>query len=81
MTLLTGVVGPAPGAMGGGPQGFIAARAPLLQFLWEPRPRGDGWWSARLHRGEGANPTKTVHANIIGPDYPVRSFKGTMTIN
>ncbi|PUE20260.1 hypothetical protein B9Z48_04865 [Limnohabitans sp. WS1] len=26
--------------------------------LWEPRPRGDGWWSTRLYRGEGAAPTK-----------------------
>jgi len=25
--------------------------------MWEPRPRGDGWWSARLYRGEGAAPT------------------------
>ncbi|PUE21055.1 hypothetical protein B9Z48_00965 [Limnohabitans sp. WS1] len=26
--------------------------------LWEPRPRGDGWWSTRHYRGEGAAPTK-----------------------
>jgi len=40
----------------------FATRASLLQrnacFLWEPCPQGDGWWSARLHRGEGAAPTK-----------------------
>jgi hypothetical protein len=41
--------------MGGGLQGFIAARAAVQQ--------------------------KTVHANIIEPDHPVRSFKGTMTVN
>jgi hypothetical protein len=26
--------------------------------LWEPRPRADGGWSARLYRGEGAGITK-----------------------
>lgn len=30
----------------------------MAAFLWEPRPRGDGWWSSRLYRGGGAAPTK-----------------------
>ena len=34
--------------------------------MWEPRPRGGGWWSARLHRGEGAAPTILVGAPPSG---------------
>jgi hypothetical protein len=29
-----------------------------MRSMWEPRPRGDGLWSAGLDRGEGAAPTR-----------------------
>jgi len=39
---------------------FVGARSQgSALHLWEPRPRGDGWWFARLHRDEGVAPTET----------------------
>ncbi len=35
--------------------------------LWEPRPRGYGWWYARLFRGEGAAPTGGLPAICGSP--------------
>ena len=53
---------PTHGVIGGGVRGCFTTRASLLQgkpcILWEPRPLGDGWWSARLHRDEGVAPTE-----------------------
>ena len=34
-------------------------------MLWEPCPRGDGWWSARLYRDEGVAPTGDA-PHIVG---------------
>ena len=52
---------PALGAMGGGLQGASRrgrrSYGEVPCYLWEPRPRGDGPWFARLYRDEGAAPT------------------------
>jgi hypothetical protein len=32
--------------------------------LWEPRPRGDSWWSAGLYRDEGVAPTKKAFIGL-----------------
>ncbi len=37
-------------------------------FLWEPRPRGDGRWSARLFATRASLLQKKLDANIVGPD-------------
>ena len=34
---------------------------------WEPHPRGDGWWSARVHRDEGVAPTGTMPCILWEP--------------
>ncbi|PUE18677.1 hypothetical protein B9Z48_07440 [Limnohabitans sp. WS1] len=66
--------------MGRGLRGLIATRASLLQvqslvngpgihYLQEPRPRGDGPWSARLDRDEGVVSTSSVIGQRPGIDF------------
>ncbi len=47
----------------------------LDEKVWEPRLRGDVGWSVRRHRGEGAVPTKSANANILGPDQQSKRAK------
>jgi hypothetical protein len=49
---------PAPGAMGGVPRGFS---------LLEPRPRGDGWWSARFPPVGAPPPGRWVVVREVSP--------------
>jgi hypothetical protein len=57
------------------PGGFSACVAWAQRSEWEPHPRGDGWWSARLYRGEGAAPTKK-HDAMSGSNRIMTTPKG-----
>ncbi len=38
----------------------------MPRILWEPRPRGDGWWSAGLDRDEGVSLTGDNALHFVG---------------
>ncbi len=52
-----------------------------MQSVWGPRPRGDGWWSAKVIAARAPLLQISVHANISVPDQKAIGNTGKVVEN